>query len=375
MSAELITDIDGLARIEDRWRDLAESAGNAFLSPEWFRCWLDTPGQQDDWAVAVVHGERDRFDGVLPLVVDGPARRRTLRLPGASWGDHFQPLARYGDETAIATQAGEALRADGQRIRMAVLVNVDQGSGWPAALWAGTRRSRANRQSESELPYVTLPNTWDEYLAGRSSNFRQQVRRRERKLEKLGRVELRQAGRDTLDADLKTLFDLHLRRWEERGRSALEDPVARDYISRFAAAAEGRGWLRLNVLEVDGKAVAAFLGWRVGARYAFYQSGFDPEWAEHSVGVVLLAMTIRSAIEEGAHEFDMLLGTESYKRRFADRSRPVETIVVATAGSPRSMLLTSEAFARDRGRELAKNPRLGRALRGVAARLPSAWRG
>jgi CelD/BcsL family acetyltransferase involved in cellulose biosynthesis len=71
----------------------------------------------------------------------------------------------------------------------------------------------------------------------------------------------------------------------------------------------------------------------------------------------------------------MLLGTESYKRRFADRSRSVETIVVATAGSPRSMLLTGEALARERGRRLAKNPRLGSALRGIAARLPSAWRG
>ena len=128
------------------------------------------------------------------------------------------------------------------------------------------------------------------------------------------------------------------------------------------------------MLEVDGRPVAAFLGWRLGARFAFYQSGFDPEWAEHSVGSVLLGMTIRSAIEEGAHEFDMLLGTEPYKRRFADRSRPVETVVVATAGTPRSLLLTGEAFARRHGRELARHPRLGSALRTVSAKLPSAWR-
>ena len=374
MSAELITDIEGLARIEDRWRDLAESAGNAFLSPEWFRCWLDTPEQAGEWAIAVVHGERNKFDGVLPLVVEGPPGRRALRLPGATWGDHFHPLARYGDETEIAAQAAEALRADGQRITMAVLENVDHGARWPRALWAGPRHARANRQSESELPYVTLPRTWDEYLSERSSNFRQQIRRRERKLGKLGDVTLRQAGRETLHADLKTVFDLHLRRWSERGQSALEDPAARDYISRFAAASQERGWLRLNVLEVDGRPVAAFLGWRLGARYAFYQSGFDPEWAEHSVGLVLLAMTVRAAIEEGAHEFDMLLGTEPYKRRFADRSRPVESVVMATAGSPRSLLLTGEALARERGRELAKNPRLGRALRGLSARLPRTWR-
>ena len=82
MTVEIVTDENGLSRIEDRWRDLAESAGNAFLTPEWFRCWLDAPDQAGDWAVAVVHGERERFDGVLPLVVEGPRGRRTLRFPG-----------------------------------------------------------------------------------------------------------------------------------------------------------------------------------------------------------------------------------------------------------------------------------------------------
>jgi len=375
MTVEIVTDENGLSRIEDRWRDLAESAGNAFLTPEWFRCWLDAPDQAGDWAVAVVHGERERFDGVLPLVVEGPRGRRTLRFPGSTLGDHFHPLARYGDEAAIAAAAAEALRAAGQRITMAVLINIDRGAGWPSELWVGPRRARANRQSESELPYVTLPNSWDDYLAERSSNARQQIRRRERNLAKLGELVLRRASSDTLSADLETLFDLHRRRWESHGNSSMEDPGARAYISRFATAALERGWLRMNVLEVDGSPVAAFLGWRLGARFAFYQSGFDPEWAEHSVGSVLLGMTIRSAIEEGAHEFDMLLGTEPYKRRFADRSRPVETVVVTTAGTPRSLLLTGEAFARRHGRELARHPRLGRALRGAGARLPSAWRG
>src|SRR5688572_14853353 len=124
MRADLVTDTEGLARIENRWRDLAESAGNAFLTPEWFRCWLETPGRTGDWAVAVVPGERDRFDGVLPLILEGPRTRRTLRLSDRL-GDHFHPLARYGDQTAIAAAAAEALHEAGQKISMAVLVNVD----------------------------------------------------------------------------------------------------------------------------------------------------------------------------------------------------------------------------------------------------------
>jgi CelD/BcsL family acetyltransferase involved in cellulose biosynthesis len=256
---------------------------------------------------------------------------------------------------------------------MSVLVNIDRGARWPRALWAG-RTPKTNRQSESELPFVTLPGSWDDYLAARSANFRQQIRRRERKLAKLGDLRLRSASAESLEADMATLFRLHLLRWEGRGRSALADPAAQDFLRRFARAAQERGWLRLHTLELDGEPIAAFFGWRLGARYAFYQSGFDPAHADHSVGSVILAMTIRSAIEEGAHEFDMLLGTEPYKRRFTDRARPVETVVVAGARSARGLLLTGEAAARRRGRELARRPRLEAAVRKVAGRMPSAWR-
>ena len=50
-----------------------------------------------------------------------------------------------------------------------------------------------------------------------------------------------------------------------------------------------------------------------GGRFYFYQHGYDERYAAHSVGLVLMALTIRAAIDEGAHEFDMLWGTESYK--------------------------------------------------------------
>ncbi|MEK6251714.1 MAG: GNAT family N-acetyltransferase [Actinomycetota bacterium] len=56
--------------------------------------------------------------------------------------------------------------------------------------------------------------------------------------------------------------------------------------------AQQRGWLRLRLLEVDGVAVAGFLGWRLGDSYAFYQSGFDPSWPDKSVGVVMMATTV-----------------------------------------------------------------------------------
>ena len=70
------------------------------------------------------------------------------------------------------------------------------------------------------------------------------------------------------------------------------------------------------------------LCWRVGDVYAYYNSGFDPDWSKQSVGTVVMGIAIREAIHEEAKVFDMLEGGETYKRKFADKSRPAATFVL-----------------------------------------------
>ena len=64
---------------------------------------------------------------------------------------------------------------------------------------------------------------------------------------------------------------------------------------------------------IIGVNAAAFYGFRYGNKFYFYQSGFDPAFARSSVGLVMVGLTIRDAIAEGATEYDMLHGDESYK--------------------------------------------------------------
>ena len=64
---------------------------------------------------------------------------------------------------------------------------------------------------------------------------------------------------------------------------------------------------------------------------SFYQAGRDPDWDHASVGLVLLAHSIRAALEDGRSEYRFLRGAEPYKYRFADEDPGLETIVVAPA--------------------------------------------
>ena len=88
-----------------------------------------------------------------------------------------------------------------------------------------------------------------------------------------------------------------------------------------------------------------------------------------SVGLVLMAHTVREAIEEGADEYDLLLGDETYKARFATDERAVETLVVAGALDPTRLLAQVDAGVRRAADGLS--PELRTRLRDLATPVPS----
>jgi CelD/BcsL family acetyltransferase involved in cellulose biosynthesis len=77
-----------------------------------------------------------------------------------------------------------------------------------------------------------------------------------------------------------------------------------------------RGWLWLSILRLEGEPIGAIYAMALGETCYFYQAGFDPSKGSISPGTLLVAATIRRAIEEGKTKFDFLRGDEPYKRRW-----------------------------------------------------------
>src|SRR5687768_13025687 len=75
----------GLAPITERWRELAEIRGNAFVTPEWFLAAVRSTDAGAEPAVQVVWDGDGSLLGVLPLVRSGGG----LRFCGARLGDRF----------------------------------------------------------------------------------------------------------------------------------------------------------------------------------------------------------------------------------------------------------------------------------------------
>lgn len=342
-----------LEALRTDWRRLAESAANPFVTPEWFdAATRETP--ERDQRVLVSRNTHGTIDAILPLVAEGDGSRRKLGFAGRVAGDEFRLLC--GDPEREASLGAEFGLALGELAvdHSVVLDNVEVADAdWLRGMLEGAGGSlRARAVRANSLPYLDLTEwtRWEDYLASRSRNFRSQIGRYERRLREAHEVVFRRTATVTeLDRDFGEFMRLHLARRHTVGGSAADRPAVRSLHHEFARLALERGWLRLWLLEVDGRSVAGWYGFSIGGRYAYCLAGFDPAWESSRVGWLVLARSMRDAIEEGADVYDLLLGQEPYKQRLTSTQREVQTIVLARPRSAAAGLAAFEA----RGRQLA----------------------
>ena len=147
------------------------------------------------------------------------------------------------------------------------------------------------------------------------------------RLERHAAVEYRYAAPETLESDLDAAFGLHEARFGAH-TGCLFCGEHEAFQREFAAIALERGWLRLLLLEIDGRAVGLEYGFFFQDTYFAYQGGRDPAWDRESVGFLLEVESIRRTFEEGGTEYRFLGGDEDYKYRYAAEDPRLETVVV-----------------------------------------------
>jgi len=303
----------GLDDLVDERRALASRVGNVFATPEFLHTWWCHFGAGRQLELRAVTGSDGALAGVLPLYRWRPG---ALRFIGHGGGDALGPVAtsEARDEVARAVRA------------LPGLVVCEHVS--PA--WASAMGVEVVLEEGSPVLPVNEHESWDAYLGSRSSNFRQQVRSRTRRLERDYDVRVRLADESTLEGDLDTLFRLHRARWDRPSTFGSREAFHRD----FARVGLERGWTRLMILEVEGTPAAAWYGFRFGDAGSYYQSGRDPARTADSVGLVLLAHTVRAAFEDGRAEYRFLRGDEPYKYRFADDRSHVVSGIAGRGAAP-----------------------------------------
>ena len=325
-----------------RWAELARAGRNISSTWEWTSVWWHHFGSGRSLALRSVRDAGGRPVALLPLTQERRGPLRIVRFAGHGVADELGPVCAPEDRVSATAALRDA--ADGADVLIAERLRSD----WPPRLLGG------RILSEDESPVISLAaeGDWEAYLGARSANFRQQDRRRERKLQRGLDVRFRLANDpERLDADFDSLLALHRARW---GAQSSAFSGARESFHReFSAVALSQGWLRLWLAEADGVPVAAWYGFRFAGVESYYQSGRDPRWDRHAVGAGILEHSIREAFADGVHEYRLLRGDEGYKRRYASSPQTVVTVALAASAPGRALVAGVEMLAvRPRGRRL-----------------------
>jgi CelD/BcsL family acetyltransferase involved in cellulose biosynthesis len=330
----VIESFGSLESRRDDWSRLAERSRNIFATWEWAATWWDHYGGNASPAFRACRGSDGEVFAILPLYVTRRGRLRLLRFLGHGPADVLGPISAEGDEAAAGAALARTIAERPRRWHLFLAERLPRGPIGDAL--GGTRM-----QTEAN-PYLEIAgSSWDDFLAGVSRKLRGNIRRSARRLEEEHEVQYRLSDDPArLDADLDLLMRLHASRW---GTEGAFEGKAEAFHRDFAHRALDAGWLRLWVMEVDGRPVAVWYGFRFEGVDFFYQSGRDQAWDQHSVGFQLVVHTIRCAFDDGMHRYAFLRGDEPYKDRFANFDVGLETRAIGRG--PLSSALVASATA------------------------------
>jgi CelD/BcsL family acetyltransferase involved in cellulose biosynthesis len=318
------------AALAGEWNALADPChpGAAFRSTAWLDSWWNAHSTGCDPCILVAR-RGARPVAILPLYSDG----RCLRLMGdGTVGSDYLGVIGSRDEAEPAAQlfAQELASLGADELELDGLTADDPFIAALERAFAG----RVTVEPRLPCPFVTLPRDFDTWLAALPDGAGAQWHRRDKWLQKRDgyRLEILRTPSE-ISRGMDLLLALHQERWAlDGGSQAIFSARIAEFHRQSARRLAEIGWAVVFVLSVEGAPRAVLYGFRHGDRFAFYQSGHDPEWRPRAVGTVLLGHVLRWAAAEGLREFDFLRGNEAYKRRWADGARQLVRVRARAAG-------------------------------------------
>jgi CelD/BcsL family acetyltransferase involved in cellulose biosynthesis len=353
LSVDRLTSLPQLESLKSRWIELhgEDQGAHFFTSWEWLHACLTT--ESNPWMILAVREGDGPYIGLLPLgdgrfPTFGPPLNRELYLAGIPRADFTGVLIANGEEYRVIPVLAryiETLPWDNFTL-----------NDWPddriAALIAEfpEMKYRAKKAEPSPCPFIELPATWDAYMDSRTKHFRRTLRSKMRKCEAQPGFHFAVASPEDAEAAIDRLLELNAARWN-KSRSK-RNRTFRELFRRLHAS----GSFIVGSLKIGDLTIAtqgSFVEPRSKTLLG-YMMAYDAAYSHLSPGSMLVAMSIRYAIENGFACYDLSRGSESYKQSLASDTRysnhvtlTRRTLRVAAVNAGRTGYFTAKAIARN----------------------------
>jgi CelD/BcsL family acetyltransferase involved in cellulose biosynthesis len=291
-----------------------------FVLPEWLRVWWDVFGGAADLSILSVR-HQEHVIGLAPLQLKDDSAAfigstdvcdcLDFIVAAGREAEFFEVLLDHLNQQGIANLELGLLRPDSTVLSHLVEL-------------AEHRGCRVSTSSEDITLELELPKTWEDYLAMLNGKQRHEVKRKFRRLEEAGDINLRVVEDPAQIARHQaTFFELFKMSSGEKA-AFLTDKMA-SFFEALASAMAGSKILRLYMLELNETPAAVSMCFDFNGTLHLYNSGFDPSFQALSVGSLCNLLSIKDAIKNVRKKYDFLKGAETYKYRLGGREIPLSS--------------------------------------------------
>ncbi len=310
----------------------ATQANTPFLTSEWQAAFWRTLGE-GTLKVVEVRADDGKLVGIAPLFLsNADGQRRLAFIGGVDPSDYLDFIVAYGQEIEVGAAILDALSAETDWDRLE-LYNIPEAS--PTRMWltqaASARGWRHVDERQVVSPVLSLPDSFEAYVAGLDKRERHELRRKLRRAQAIEGLRWYVVDSEfvtELEPEVDAFIDLMIR--SRPDKADFMTPQMRQFFYEGVRAAHRGGWLQLAFLEVEGRKAATYLSFDYDRRLMIYNSGYDPDaLSGFSPGIVLMARLIEQAIRQGKRIVDFMRGGEDYKYRLGAKDTWIHHLSIA----------------------------------------------
>lgn len=330
-SVQKIDKFEEFLKLDDIWNEfLAKSeADYPFLTFEWISTWWKYFREKNKLFILLIR-ENGLLKAIAPLMLVKRSGINILEFIGTSRSDYLNFIISKN------INRDEAIRLfleflKNKHSQWDILNLKDMQIKEPDnALFKDFPGFSIVKMADTACPYLEIKSNWNDYLAGKSSKDRNNIKRWERVINKSGKVGILKVENGVPPKELlQQILGIEAKSWKvDAGNPRLLGEKATRFFEDIFEKFNSNKWLELWFLSLDEKPITYMINFYYKNKIYFYNIAYDKDYAKSYPGVHLISVVLQDSFKRQVDEYDFLRGDESYKYFWTQTSRPLYQIVV-----------------------------------------------
>jgi CelD/BcsL family acetyltransferase involved in cellulose biosynthesis len=326
---------EGISDLEAPWNSLVDrSPGcSVFQAFPWHLCWWRAFGGRHEPFVILAYAD-SRLVGIAPMMItrqrgpSGRARRELHFIGSINHASDYCDFITDPDVPEALDALLEEICTSSEGFYRINLSHFPSHSPNHARTleYFKTRGARISVEVQARAPTRILGDGQADLKAANKSS----LKRHTGFFQKSGDLRFHQCVSEAeILGYLERFFEQHKARWARTDSpSQFLDPAQQTFYRELVRELFPCGWLRFDVILFNGDPLAFHFGFEFRRRFIWYKPTFDVRFASRSPGEVLIKFLLEDAIKKKLEEFDFTVGAESFKYRFANRTRFINRLII-----------------------------------------------